>query len=87
MPGVGKLLYCFVNPFASSPELIAIAKNTSNRLIFVIMDANGQVLKKKESKSDLGGQVEMLLTVKDSFIVKDCERSSDNLLRFQRDGH
>lgn len=45
------LSYCFINPFASPREIIALLYDTPDQLTFIKMDTDGKIIMKKEATS------------------------------------
>lgn len=68
MPNFKELVYCFINPYADSHQLIAIFRNSSKRIVLVKMDETGKVLKKKTTSLEI--DVERVQTVESGFLLQ-----------------
>lgn len=93
-----ELKYCFVNPYATPHELIAIVVGELNTLVFVKMAMNGQVLMRKQVSSSFDAKVFKVQTIKEGFIFStnyyerklmrfdyDCNEIATNDKLFQED--
>lgn len=68
MPEFKELVYCFINPYATPHQLIALVLNKSEQVVFVKMRLNGEILMQKPAPERL--YVLELCTLPSGFMIQ-----------------